>query len=122
MKKVNQIVIPKPDTEAPTQPLGLYASDVTTNSVELKWNPSTDNVGVKEYQVLRDGQLIQTVQETQFTDQNLTANKEYKYTVKVVDAAGNISVQSDILPVTTKSQNVTYEKWDPKRHIQKEIK
>ncbi|PGO75368.1 chitin-binding protein, partial [Bacillus thuringiensis] len=41
LKKVNQIVIPKPDTEAPTQPLGLYASDVTTNSVELKWNPST---------------------------------------------------------------------------------
>ncbi|MCU5359031.1 chitin-binding protein, partial [Bacillus cereus] len=115
LKKVNQIVIPKPDTEAPTQPLGLYASDVTTNSVELKWNPSTDNVGVKEYQVLRDGQLIQTVQETQFTDQNLTANKEYKYTVKAVDAAGNISVQSDILPVTTKSQNVTYEKWDPKK-------
>ncbi|MEB4816152.1 DUF3472 domain-containing protein [Bacillus thuringiensis] len=114
LKKVNQIVNPKPDTEAPTQPQGLYASNVASDSVELKWNPSTDNVGIKEYQVLRDGQLIQTVQETKFTDQNLTANKEYKYTVKAVDAAGNISVQSDILPVTTKSQNVTYEKWDPK--------
>ncbi|WP_272937967.1 putative mucin/carbohydrate-binding domain-containing protein, partial [Bacillus mycoides] len=115
LKKVSQIVNPKPDTEAPTQPLGLYASNVASNSVELKWNPSTDNVGVKEYQVLRDGRLIQTVQGTMFTDQNLTANKEYKYTVKAVDAAGNISVQSNILTVTTKSQNVTYEKWDSKK-------
>ncbi|OHO73653.1 M60 family metallopeptidase [Bacillus sp. HMSC036E02] len=115
LKKVNQIVNPKPDTEAPTQPQGLYASNLTSNSVELKWNPSTDNVGVKEYQVLRDGQLIQTVQGTTFTDQNLTANKEYKYAVKAVDAAGNTSIQSEILLVKTKDQNVSYEKWDPKK-------
>ncbi|MED3462978.1 M60 family metallopeptidase, partial [Bacillus thuringiensis] len=56
LKKVDKIVNPKPDTEAPTQPQGLYASNVTSTSVELKWNSSTDNVGVKEYQVLRDGQ------------------------------------------------------------------
>ncbi|MDA2385077.1 chitin-binding protein [Bacillus cereus] len=115
LKKVNQIVNPKPDTEAPTQPQGLYVSNLTSNSVELKWNPSTDNVGVKEYQVLRDGQLIQTVQGTTFTDQNLTANKEYKYVVKAVDEAGNTSIQSNIIPVKTKDQNVSYEKWDPKK-------
>ncbi|HDR8122995.1 TPA: hypothetical protein QCZ27_004855 [Bacillus cereus] len=115
LKKVNQIVNPKPETEAPTQPQGLYASNLTSNSVELKWNPSTDNVGVKEYQVLRDGQLIQTVQGTTFTDQNLTVNKEYKYAVKAVDAAGNTSIQSEILLVKTKDQNVSYEKWDPKK-------
>ncbi|MFZ7933593.1 M60 family metallopeptidase [Bacillus thuringiensis] len=115
LKKVNQIVNPKPDTEAPTQPQGLYANNLTSNSVELKWNPSTDNIGVKEYQVLRDGQLIQTVQGTTFIDQNLTANKEYKYAVKAVDTAGNTSIQSEILPVKTKDQNVSYEKWDPKK-------
>ncbi|PGE17330.1 hypothetical protein COM64_17910 [Bacillus toyonensis] len=119
LKKVNQIVNPKPDTEAPTQPQGLYASNLTSNSVELKWNPSTDNIGVKEYQVLRDGQLIQTVQGTTFIDQNLTANKEYKYAVKAVDAAGNTSIQSEILPVKTKDQNVSYEKWDPKKEYTK---
>ncbi|MDR4138646.1 M60 family metallopeptidase [Bacillus cereus] len=115
LKKVDNIVNPKPDTEAPSQPQGLYAINVTSNSVELKWNPSTDNVGVKEYQVLRDGQLIQTVQETTFIDQNLTANKDYKYAVKAVDAAGNTSIQSNILLVKTKDQNVSYEKWDPKK-------
>ncbi|MDA2418156.1 M60 family metallopeptidase [Bacillus cereus] len=115
LKKVDKIVNPEPDTEAPTQPQGLYASNLTSNSVELKWNPSTDNVGVKEYQVLRDGQLIQTVQGTTFTDQNLTVNKEYKYAVKAVDAAGNTSIQSEILLVKIKDQNVSYEKWDPKK-------
>ncbi|MDY8164743.1 M60 family metallopeptidase [Bacillus thuringiensis] len=115
LKKVDNIVNPKPDTEAPTQPQGLYASNVTSNSVELKWNPSTDNVGVKEYQVLRDGKLIQTVQGTAFTDQNLTANTEYKYTVKAVDAVGNTSVQSNILSIKTKDQYESYEKWDPKK-------
>ncbi|EJP84967.1 M60 family metallopeptidase [Bacillus cereus] len=115
LKTVNQIVNPKPDTEAPTQPQELYASNLTSNSVELKWNSSTDNVGVKEYQVLRDGQLIQTVQGTTFTDQNLTVNKEYKYAVKAVDAAGNTSIQSNILLVKTKDQNASYEKWDPKK-------
>ncbi|MFD6510848.1 DUF3472 domain-containing protein [Bacillus sp. NPDC060175] len=115
LKKVDKIVNPKPDTEAPTQPQGLYASNVTSNSVELKWNHSTDNVGVKEYQVLRDGQLIQTIQGTTFIDQNLTANKEYKYAVKAVDAAGNTSNQSNILLIKTKDQNISYEKWDPKK-------
>ncbi|PFQ19753.1 putative mucin/carbohydrate-binding domain-containing protein, partial [Bacillus cereus] len=119
LKKVDKIVNPKPDTEAPTQPQGLYASNVTSNSVELKWNPSTDNVGVKEYQVLRDGQLIQMVQGTTFTDQNLTANKEYKYAVKAVDAAGNTSIQSNILSVKTKDQNVSYEKWDSNKAYKK---
>ncbi|MBK5452255.1 DUF3472 domain-containing protein [Bacillus sp. TH22] len=115
VKKVDNIVNPKPDTEAPTQPQGLYASNVTSNSVELQWNASSDNVGVKEYQVLRDGQLIQTVQGTTFTDQNLTVNKEYKYAVKAVDAAGNTSIQSNILPIKTKNQNESYEKWDSKK-------
>ncbi|MED3262717.1 M60 family metallopeptidase, partial [Bacillus thuringiensis] len=46
LKKVDKIINPKPDTEAPTQPQGLYASNVTSTSVELKWNSSTDNVGV----------------------------------------------------------------------------
>ncbi|MGH0945851.1 M60 family metallopeptidase [Bacillus mycoides] len=115
LKTVNQIVNPKPDTEAPTQPQELYASNLTSNSVELKWNPSIDNVSVKEYQVLRDGQLIQTVQGTTYTDQNLTVNKEYKYAVKAVDTAGNTSIQSNILPVKTKDQNTSYEKWDPKK-------
>lgn len=60
-------------------------------------------------------QITIQVQGTTFTDQNLTANKEYKYAVKAVDATGNTSIQSNILPIKTKDQNVSYEKWNPKK-------
>ncbi|MGE1163917.1 lytic polysaccharide monooxygenase [Peribacillus simplex] len=92
---VNLMNDDKPDTEAPTQPKELHAVKVTANSVELNWEPSTDNVGVKEYQVLREGKVIDIVPGTTFTDRKLQADTEYTYTVKAVDAAGNVSQESE---------------------------
>lgn len=46
------------------------SSKTTSNSVELNWKPATDNVGVKEYQVLRNGELINTVVGTSVIDKN----------------------------------------------------
>ncbi len=89
------------DKEAPTQPNGLQATKVTSNSVELKWNSSTDNVGVKEYQVFRDGNPIGTVPGTTFIDKNLNANTKYTYTVQAMDAAGNVSKESESIAVET---------------------
>ena len=45
---VNLINDVKPDIEAPSIPNGLQTQKVTANSVELTWNASTDNVGVKD--------------------------------------------------------------------------
>lgn len=95
---VNNVVV---DKEAPTQPNGLQAMKVTANSVELKWNSSTDNVGVKEYHVFRDGKAVGTVPGTTFTDKNVKANTKYTYTIKAVDAAGNISEESESIAVET---------------------
>lgn len=89
------------DKEAPTQPDGLLTTKITSNSAELKWNPSTDNVGVKEYQVLRDGKVVGVVPGTTFTDKNLKASTKYTYTVKAVDAAGNVSNESESTVVET---------------------
>ncbi|MGE7926013.1 lytic polysaccharide monooxygenase [Viridibacillus arvi] len=100
---VNLINDVNPDTEAPTQPQRIHVAKITANSVKLNWETSTDNVGVKEYQVLRDGKVVGTVPGTTFTDEKLTANTEYTYTVKAVDAAGNVSQESE--PVITKTGN-----------------
>ncbi|WP_155592200.1 lytic polysaccharide monooxygenase [Lysinibacillus cavernae] len=89
------------DIEAPTQPNELHATKVTSNSAELKWNPSTDNVSVKEYQVLRDDKVVGVVPGTTFTDKNLKASTKYTYTVKAVDAAGNVSKESESVVVET---------------------
>ncbi len=52
-------------------------------------------------------------------DNNLLANKTYKYVVKAVDVAGNESVQSDIFTITTKTESVSYGEWDAKKAYKK---
>ncbi|MEK4171702.1 lytic polysaccharide monooxygenase [Lysinibacillus sp. FSL L8-0312] len=89
------------DIEAPTQPNGLHTTKVTSNSAELKWSPSTDNVSVKEYQILRDNKVVGVVPGTTFTDKNLKPTTKYTYTVKAVDAAGNVSNESESIVVET---------------------
>ncbi|WP_434163612.1 lytic polysaccharide monooxygenase [Bacillus thuringiensis] len=98
---VNLINDVKPDTEAPSIPNGFQAQKVTANSVELTWNSSTDNVGVKEYQIFRNGEMIDTVPGTHFIDKKLQPSTEYSYTVKAIDAAGNVSKESTALTVKT---------------------
>ena len=55
---VNLVNNETPDTVAPSQPTELNASKVSANSVEITWKASTDNIGVKEYQVLRNGEVL----------------------------------------------------------------
>ncbi|MES5894260.1 MULTISPECIES: lytic polysaccharide monooxygenase [Bacillus cereus group] len=98
---VNLVNNEKPDTEAPSNPNGLEATKVTANSVELAWTASTDNVGVKGYQVLRNGEIIDTVPGTHFIDKQLQPSTEYSYTVKAIDAAGNVSKESTAVKVKT---------------------
>ncbi|MED2879904.1 lytic polysaccharide monooxygenase [Bacillus thuringiensis] len=98
---VNLINDVKPDIEAPSIPNGLQTQKVTANSVELTWNASTDNVGVKGYQIFRNGEMIDTVPGTHFIDKKLQPSTEYSYTVKAIDAAGNVSKESTALTVKT---------------------
>ena len=49
------------DTQAPTAPTGLNASDVTQTSLALGWTSATDNVGVTGYDVLRNGTKVASV-------------------------------------------------------------
>ncbi|MFF2880175.1 lytic polysaccharide monooxygenase [Bacillus toyonensis] len=112
-----------PDTEAPTQPKGLHSMGTTASSVDLMWSPSDDNVGVDHYDIYREieGTMkkIATSNTTSYMDNNLLANKTYKYVVKAVDLAGNESVQSDIFTITTKTESVSYGEWDAKKAYKK---
>ncbi|MDR6300800.1 endonuclease [Mesonia maritima] len=92
-----------PDTQAPSAPTNLVATSITTNSLELSWNASTDNVAVLNYQIEQDGNLIETNNATQTTVNNLTPNTNYSFQVFAVDPSGNISSGSNTLNVTTLS-------------------
>jgi chitodextrinase len=101
------VLPPAADSSAPTRPAGLAAAGVTTSQVTVSWLASTDNVGVAGYRVYRDGLLAATVAATSFVNSGLAPNTSYVFTVVAFDAAGNSSVQSASLPVTTAATATT---------------
>ncbi|HSS05201.1 MAG TPA: galactose oxidase-like domain-containing protein [Solirubrobacterales bacterium] len=88
------------DTAPPSVPAGLKGSAGNTSAL-LAWSASTDNVGVAGYRVLRNGAPIGTAPSTGFTDTGLTPSTAYTYAVAAYDAAGNESVPSAPIAVTT---------------------
>jgi len=95
------ITEPGDDTQAPTEPVNLSASNITETSFTLSWNASTDNIGVVGYDVYQDGSIVSTVTETSANISGLTAGTTFSYYVKAKDAAGNVSAASSTLQVTT---------------------
>ncbi|HYC61483.1 MAG TPA: right-handed parallel beta-helix repeat-containing protein [Thermoanaerobaculia bacterium] len=92
------------DKEAPSAPAALRAGTVTSNSVQLIWNAATDNVGVTNYKIYRNGMLAKMVSDiTMMTDGGRAAGKTYRYHVVALDAAGNVSARSDMIEVKTKN-------------------
>ncbi len=89
------------DTQAPTTPTNLTASNVTTSSVDLSWSAATDNVGVTGYNVYQGGVLVATVANTNTTIAGLSASTNYVFQVSAVDAAGNESSLTSNLGITT---------------------
>jgi chitodextrinase len=79
------------DTVKPTVPAGLSATG-SAGQVALSWQPSTDNVGITGYRIYRNGSQVGSVlgNLTTFTHTNLTTGT-YSYTVRAIDAAGNLS-------------------------------
>lgn len=89
------------DTEAPTPPLAVTATALSSGSILIQWQAATDNRLVIGYAVYRDGDLIQTMEGTNFTDAGLLASTFYLYTVKAVDGDANMSAVSQPAGATT---------------------
>jgi chitin-binding protein len=91
------------DTQAPSAPAALTSTGQTSTSVSLAWNASTDNVGVTGYQVFNGSSLVSTVSSStlNYSVSGLTASTAYIFSVKAIDAAGNVSNPSNSISVTT---------------------
>ncbi len=89
------------DTQAPSVPGALAASNVSQTTADLSWNASTDNVGVTGYTVYQNGSSIVTTSGTSYQVSGLSANTAYDFSVSANDAAGNDSGQSSAISVTT---------------------
>jgi len=96
------------DTQPPSVPAGVTAPSTTSSSISLVWTPSTDNVGVTGYQILRapgasGGTFAQigTSTSASFTNSGLAASTTFRYQVRATDAAGNVSAVSNTVTATT---------------------
>ena len=89
------IVVSTRDNTAPTIPSNLTGiPDETT--VDLRWNESSDNVGVEGYNIYQQEILIGTTSSTTLDVSNLDAASLYSFMVEAFDKAGNKSDKSTI--------------------------
>ncbi|WP_132065815.1 S8 family serine peptidase, partial [Aquimarina spinulae] len=94
-------VVVSADTQAPSAPASLAASNIGATTADLSWTASTDNIGVTQYEIFQGGSSIGTSTTTSFNVTGLTASTAYSFTVKAKDAAGNVSGNSNVANITT---------------------
>jgi chitinase len=96
-----------PGDAAPSAPGTPTASSITDTSVNLSWSAATDDKGIKNYDVLRDGTKVATVTTTSYTNTGLTAGTDYSYTVQARDTADQTGPVSGAVAVHTTGGTTT---------------
>ena len=92
------------DTEAPSVPTDVKASDVTKTGATVTWTASTDNEGVAGYNVYVNGTQVNDtlVATTEYVLTGLTAGTEYTVKVEAVDTNNNVSEKAAVTFTTEK--------------------
>lgn len=91
------------DVTPPSIPVGLKAKEIAGFGIQVSWNASTDDEGVKGYNIYRDGTLVGSEEaELFFNDVNLEPGTTYNYTVAAYDLSDNMSEESTGLSYTLK--------------------
>ncbi len=94
-----------PGDEAPSAPGTPTASNIADTSVKLSWSAATDDKGIKNYDVLRDGAPVATVTGTSYTDTGLTKGTDYSYSVQARDTADQTGPVSGAVKVRTTGES-----------------
>jgi uncharacterized repeat protein (TIGR03806 family) len=92
------------DSESPSAPANLTASNITESSLQLDWTASTDNTAVTGYRIYEENSGNMTpvgAASTSFVVSNLIAETPYKFHITAIDAAGNESGQSNTVEIST---------------------
>ncbi|MFN8157838.1 MAG: metallophosphoesterase [Candidatus Nanopelagicales bacterium] len=93
---------PVADTVAPSAP-AASATATSAFTVDVSWPAVTDASGIGAYRVLRDGDLVATVDGavTTYTDTGVLPSTTHSWTVVAVDTAGNASLPGSAAVATT---------------------
>ena len=97
------------DTEAPTDPSNLMASNTSESTTDLNWTASSDNIGIAGYNIYQDGFNVLTSNGTgtNVTVNGLASSTTYSFYITAFDASGNESTSSNSINVTTSAASDT---------------
>ncbi len=99
------------DRTAPAAPSRLIKTNVGLTTIEITWAETSDDVGVVNYRIYNEDLLLGETSGRQATLTHLTPASMYHLSIRAVDAAGNESLPSHELMVTTYQQPVYH--YDP---------
>ena len=98
---------PSGDTTPPTAPQNLSVSSATQTAIAIGWGAASDNVGVTNYRIYRNGTMIGQGPGSAggasdaWSDSGRTCGTSYQYAVEAQDAAGNTGPKSTVTAATT---------------------
>jgi chitodextrinase len=100
-----------PDTVPPTSPTNLTAVATSPSQINLSWSPGSDDIGVAGYQVWRStngSTFIQIANPsgTSFSSTGLSPSTINYYYVNTYDAAGNVSLPSNVVSTVTLADTI----------------
>jgi len=87
---------PCSDIVDPDGPTALSVTGIGAYSLELNWTASTDNVGVRAYQVYIDNEFETAFFTTSATLYGLTCETDYTISIRAEDFSGNLSEAAEI--------------------------
>ncbi len=93
------------DNTPPSKPANIIA-DVTATSIRLKWSLSTDNIGIKGYDLFMNNKRIghKIINKTEYNIADLLPSVDYDFKLVGYDFAGNVSDTSTVT-ITTAADN-----------------
>ncbi len=99
------------DQTSPTVPSDLVEVNKSDVTIKISWVGSTDNIGIKEYEVYSNGVLIAPTTQLEMVIDSLSPSTSYTFTVRAVDTSGNKSAHSSPILISTlaaPSSSVTF--------------
>lgn len=83
------------DDTPPSRVTGLNVTNAWDGKLNLTWDETTDNVGIRHYNIYRDGDFLKSTNFSDFQDTNLTNDQTYSYQIEAVDLSGNTGQKSE---------------------------
>lgn len=106
----NLVVTTAADTQDPSAPTNLTATQAAIQAIKLTWQASTDNTGIRQYRIYYGSQSVLTGSNTTtYTVTGLDLNANYTFTVKAEDLGGNLSAASNAASANTYVSGLFYE-------------